>query len=99
MIFIVIASWIFRTITLIRQRVRLDTGFINLLEEYDLKTLEAGYHKESLEACGLGPILTLWELRPANWAARCQSVGLSQFGDTYGMRAKSSGYVTAIVYE
>jgi len=97
--FIVIASSDLSHYHPYQTAVRLDTGFINLLEEYDLKTLEAGYHKESLEACGLGPILTLLNYARQTGAARCQSVDYRNSGDTYGMRAEVVGYVTAIVYE
>lgn len=79
--------------------IRLDAGLIKLLEAYDLKILEAGYHKENLEACGLGPILTLLNYARQSGTAKCRAIDYRNSGDTCGMRDEVVGYVTAVVYE
>lgn len=97
--FIVIASSDLSHYHPYQAAVRLDTGFVKLLDAYDLKTLEAGYHKENLEACGFGPILALLNYARLAGAAKCQSVDYRNSGDTCGMRDEVVGYVTAVVYE
>ncbi|MFH1213811.1 MAG: AmmeMemoRadiSam system protein B [Candidatus Neomarinimicrobiota bacterium] len=79
--------------------VRMDTAFVKLLENYDLDALEAGFHKENLEACGFGPILTLLNYARQSGTAQCQSLDYRNSGDTCGMRAEVVGYVSAVVYE
>jgi len=97
--FVVIASSDLSHYHSYQTAVRLDTAFVKLLEAYDLATLEAGYHKETLEACGFGPILTLLNYARQCGAARCRAIDYRNSGDTCGMRAEVVGYVTAIVYE
>ncbi len=97
--FIVIASSDLSHYHPYQTAVRLDSGFIKLLETFDLKTLEAGYHRENLEACGFGPILTLLNFARQMGAVRCQALDYRNSGDTCGMRAEVVGYVTAVVYE
>jgi len=97
--FIVIASSDLSHYHPYQAAVRLDTSFVKLLDAYDLKTLEAGYHKESLEACGFGPILALLNYARLAGAAQFHSVDYRNSGDTCGMRAEVVGYVTAVVYE
>ncbi|HCL00088.1 MAG TPA: AmmeMemoRadiSam system protein B [Candidatus Marinimicrobia bacterium] len=78
---------------------RKDAHFIKLLEDYDLESLGQGYDDQSLEACGLGPILVLMHYADHSGQAKCKSLDYRTSGDTCSSKSQVVGYVSAVVYE
>ncbi len=78
---------------------RKDGHFIKLLEDYDLESLGQGYDDQSLEACGLGPILVLLHFARQFGSAKCKQLDYRTSGDTCGSKLQVVGYLSAAVYE
>jgi len=81
------------------EAVKMDKHIISLLEKYDLCTLESGYEDNSLEACGLAPILTLLKYAKILGKARCKTLDYRNSGDTVGLGDQVVGYLSAAVFE
>jgi len=76
-----------------------DGHFIKLLEDYDLDALGLGYDDQSLEACGLGPILVLMHYTQIIGKPKCRVLDYRTSGDTCGDKMQVVGYASAVVYE
>ncbi|MDO9548592.1 MAG: AmmeMemoRadiSam system protein B [Candidatus Marinimicrobia bacterium] len=76
-----------------------DGYFTRLLEDYDLEALGSGYDDQSLEACGLGPILVLMHVAKMLGNAQCRVLDYRTSGDTCGDKMQVVGYASAVVYE
>ncbi|PIS27357.1 MAG: AmmeMemoRadiSam system protein B [Candidatus Marinimicrobia bacterium CG08_land_8_20_14_0_20_45_22] len=81
------------------EAVKMDKHLISLLEKYDLSALESGYENNSLEACGLAPILTLLKYAKILGKARCKTLDYRNLGDTVGLGDQVVGYLSAAVFE
>ncbi len=79
--------------------VRKDENLIALLEEYKMEELEEGYEDQSLEACGLGPILALMKYAQQSGNPVCKQLEYKNSGDTSGTKNQVVGYVSAVVYD
>jgi len=58
-----------------------------------------GYDDQSLEACGLGPILMLMYTAKKIGKPQCRVLDYRTSGDTCGDKRQVVGYVSAVVYE
>jgi len=76
-----------------------DAYFSKLLENYYLNALGLGYDDQSLEACGLGPILMLMYTAKKIGKPQCRVLDYRTSGDTCGDKRQVVGYVSAVVYE
>ena len=76
-----------------------DDHFIKLLEDYDLDALGLGYDDQSLEACGLGPVLVLMHYTQIIGKPKCRVLDYRTSGDTCGDKMQVVGYASAVVYE
>jgi len=76
-----------------------DSHLTGLLENYDLAALAAGYDDQSLEACGLGPILVLMHYAQTAGKPQCRVLDYRTSGDTCGDKSQVVGYASAVVYE
>lgn len=74
-----------------------DRRLIELLENYDLPALAKGYDDQSLEACGLGPILILMNYARRFTAAECRILDYRTSGDTCGDKLQVVGYTSAAI--
>lgn len=79
--------------------VQKDKKLISLLEEYEIDKLEAGCESQRLEACGLGPILSLMEYAKLRGNPSCKALEYKNSGDTSGMKMEVVGYVSAAIFE
>jgi len=76
-----------------------DAYFSKILENYDLDALGLGYDDQSLEACGLGPILVLMHTAQKIGKPQCRVLDYRTSGDTCGDKRQVVGYASAVVYE
>lgn len=75
-----------------------DRQLTDLLEKFDLAALATGFDDQSLEACGLGPILILMDYASRLGAAQCRILDYRTSGDTCGDKLQVVGYTSAVVY-
>ncbi|HDP68137.1 MAG TPA: AmmeMemoRadiSam system protein B [Candidatus Marinimicrobia bacterium] len=75
-----------------------DRHLTDLLEKFDLAALATGFDDQSLEACGLGPILILMYYAYKLGAAQCRILDYRTSGDTCGDKLQVVGYTSAVVY-
>jgi len=82
------------------QIARQKDGYFNeLLEKYDVESLSYGFDDQSLEACGLGPILVLMYVAKRTGNPQCRVLDYRTSGDTCGDRQQVVGYASAVVFE
>ncbi|MDD5765202.1 MAG: AmmeMemoRadiSam system protein B [Candidatus Marinimicrobia bacterium] len=81
------------------EAVQMDKHLVSLLEKMDLSALESGYKDNSLEACGLAPILTLLKYAKILGNCRCKALDYRNSGDTVGLSDQVVGYLSAAVFE
>ena len=82
------------------QIARQKDGYFNeLLEKYDVESLSHGFDDQSLEACGLGPILVLMYVAKRTGNPQCRVLDYRTSGDTCGDRQQVVGYASAVVFE
>ncbi len=79
--------------------VEKDSRLIAVLENYKMDELEAGYEDQSLEACGLAPILALMKYAQLSGNPVCKQLEYKNSGDTSGTKDQVVGYVSAAVYD
>ncbi len=76
-----------------------DAYFLKLMKNYDLDAIGLGYDDQSLEACGLGPVLVLMHTAQRIGKPQCRVLDYRTSGDTCGDKRQVVGYASAVVYE
>ncbi len=97
--FVVIASSDLSHYHPYNEAVKKDKNLIKALEAYDLQRLKKGFSTQALEACGLGPILTMLLYAHLRGQPACKALDYRNSGDTSGMKDQVVGYVSAAVFE
>jgi len=75
-----------------------DAYFLKLMKNYDLDAIGLGYDDQSLEACGLGPILMLMHTAQRIGKPQCRVLDYRTSGDTCGDKRQVVGYASVVVY-